>query len=88
MAIPTVEVAFAVSVTVPDRLPPVGLTMLIDGAGASCMLTPVDVVFWPRVSVAVAVRICTPEEIEAVLQDVENIGPGPGIVGPIFVPSS
>ena len=57
---PAVEVAFAVSVTVPDRWVPAGLTMLIDDAGASCMLTPVDVVFWPRVSVAVAVRMCTP----------------------------
>ena len=31
-AIPAVEVAFAVTVTVPDRLPPVGLVMLIAGA--------------------------------------------------------
>ena len=32
-AIPAVEVAFAVTVTVPDRVPPVGLVMLIEGAG-------------------------------------------------------
>ena len=48
----------------------------------------IDVVFWPRVSVAVAVRICAPGETEAVFHEVENIGPGPGIAGPIFAPSS
>ena len=88
MAIPIIDVAFAVSVTVPDRLPPLGLVIVIDGAGATWMLTPADVVFWPRVSIAVAVRVCTPGETEAVFQEVENVGPGPASAGPRFVPSS
>src|SRR5690242_17195078 len=85
---PAVDVAFAVSVMVPDRLPPVGLTMLIEGAEASEMLTPVEVVFCPNVSVAMAVRVCVPLEAEAVFQGIEKVGPAPVIAEPRFNPSN
>ena len=85
---PAVDVAFAVRVTIPDRLPPVGLTMLIEGAEASEMVTPDEVVFCPRVSVAMAVRVCVPLEAEAVFQGIENVGPVPVIAEPRFDPSN
>jgi hypothetical protein len=87
-AIPAVAVAFAITVTVPDRLPPVGLVMLIAGAEASETLTPLDVVVCPRVSVAMAVRVCAPLEAEVVFHKVAKVGPVPVTVAPRFAPSS
>ena len=53
-------------------MPPVGLVILTDGGGASQMFTPLEVIFWPRISFAVAVRICVPLDAEAVSHDNEN----------------
>src|ERR1700683_4423014 len=69
---------------------PEGETAVLSRYGpfATSTVTALEVVFCPRLSVAIAVSAWGPLELTEVDQDVEKVGPPPVSTEPRFAPSS
>ena len=88
---PATAVALAVTVTVPDTGPALGVVRVITGGVIGLFtvtVTPPEVVVWPRTSVAIAVSVWEPFVTVVVFHWPVKLGPAPLTGAPTFLLST